>query len=135
MADMRLHVNFDMKAVQDNVNRMLNKKVAVIHYTETRNDVAGEYAKRIDRYVPMKTGKLRRSVGVDNGAITYSAKVRRKGGNFDYAKVQYYSDDSFWDRTTPDTYSHWNKHLTTAERLAFYEDVAKIIKERMNNDQ
>lgn len=135
-----LRVNFDMKAVQDNVNRILGKKIAVIHYTETKNDTAGEYAKYISKYVPWgkstkghRGGTLRNSVRVKDGALVYSAKVKRRGGNYDYASYQYYADDSQWSRHTPNTYSHWNKHLTTAERQAFYADVAKIVVERMNN--
>ena len=42
-----IRISFDNKAVQDNVNRVIGKKVAVIHYTETRNDTAGIYAKYI----------------------------------------------------------------------------------------
>ena len=126
-----LNISFDMKAVQDNVNRMLNKKIKATEYVETRNEIAGEYAKAISKYVPYKTGRLLGSAKVEDGAITYSAKVNRPGGRFDYAPVQYYN--SFENRSTPNTYDHWNKHLTTAERQAFYEDVKDIIVERMNH--
>ena len=126
-----LKVSFDMKAVQDNVNRILNKKIEVTKYEEVKNDIAGEYAKAISKYVPYKKGRLAGSAKVDNGAITYSAKVNRPGGRFDYAGVQYYTP--FENRSTPNTYDHWNKHLTTAERQAFYEDAKNIIIERMNH--
>lgn len=126
-------LRIDTKALQDNVNRIIGRKVEVIHYKSTRNESAGEYAKYISKYVPRKTGKLVKSAKIVDGAVTYSAKAKRKNGNYDYAAYQYYSDDSEWVRATPDTHSHWNRHLTTAERQAFYEDVAKIIKEKMNN--
>ena len=131
---MAVRISFDMKGVQDNVNRILGKKIKSIYYTSAKDDIAGEYAKYIAQYVPYKTGKLRYSAKIDNGSVVYSAKVRRKGGNFDYAGIQYYSDDSNWNRTTPGTYSHWNKHMTAADRRAFYDDVKRIIIERMNNE-
>ncbi len=128
-------ISFDMKAVQDNVNRILNKKIAVTEYTEVKDEIAGEYAKAISRYVPYKTGKLMKSADVEDGAVTYSVEVNRPNrpnGKFDYAKVQYYTP--FENRSTPNTYDHWNKHLTTAERQEFYEDVKDIIVERMNHE-
>ena len=127
-----LKASLDMKAVQDNVNRILNKKIEVAKYTEVKDEIAGEYAKAISRYVPYKTGKLLNSAKVEDGAITYSAKCNRPGGRFDYAAVQYYTP--FDNRSTPNTYDHWNKHLTTAEREEFYNDVKDIIIERMNNE-
>ena len=124
-------VSFDMKVVQDNVNRILNKKIAVTEYTEVKDEIAGEYAKAISKYVPYKTGRLMNSAKVEDGAVTYSVKVNRPDGRFDYAPVQYYTP--FENRSTPNTYDHWNKHLTTAERQEFYEDVKDIIVERMNH--
>ena len=127
-----LKISFDMKAVQDNVNRILNKKIAVTEYTEVKDEIAGEYAKAISKYVPYKTGRLMNSAKIEDGSITYSAKVNRPDGRFDYAGVQYYTP--FENRSTPNTYDHWNKHLTTAERQEFYEDVKDIIVERMNHE-
>lgn len=126
-----VYVNFDMKAVQDNVNRAIGKKVERALFEDTRNEIAGEYAKAISKYVPYKTGALSRSARVVDGEIRYSAKVKRKGGTYDYAEYQYTHE--FENRTTPGTYGHWNRHLTTAERKAFYEEVAEIITRKMNN--
>lgn len=129
-----IRISFDNKAVQDNVNRIIGKKVAVIHYTETRNDTAGVYAKYISKYVPFKTGTLRRSATITDGEIRYSARSKK---GYNYADIQYRPeaygyDESTWERHTPDTYSHWNRHLSTAERQAFYQEVAKIVAEKMN---
>jgi len=128
-----IYIRVDEKALEDNVNRILGKKVEKIYYTETRNEVAGIYASAVEKYVPSKTGRLHSSARVRDGEIRYSAKAKRKRGNYDYAGVQYYSNDSTWNRHTPNTYSHWNRHLTSAERQNFYQEVAKIIAEKMNN--
>ena len=128
-----VEVHFDFKKLQDNVNRILGKKIDVIHYTNTKDELAGLYAMYISKYVPYKSGKLFRSAKVNHGAVVYSAKARRPRGNFDYASIQYYIPFPQSSRSTPYTYDHWNRHLTSAERQAFYEDAAKIITKEMNN--
>ena len=128
-----VYINFDMKAVQDNVNQIMNKKLDAAKYVETRNEIAGEYAAAIEKYVPSKTGRLHSSARVIDGEIRYSAKANRKSGSFDYAELQY--NTPFANRHTPNTYDHWNRHLTTAERQEFYEQVQRIIVERMNNER
>ena len=128
-----IYLNFDMKAVQDNVNRVVKKKLDAANYVETRNEIAGEYAAAIEKYVPSKTGRLHSSAKVIDGEIRYSAKANRPGGSFDYAQIQY--ETPFANRHTPNTYDHWNRHLTTAERQAFYEQAKKIIVERMNHER
>lgn len=128
-----IYIDFNMKAVQDNVNRILNKKVESAKYMEVVNDIAGVYAAAVDKYVPSKTGRLHSSARIRDGEIRYSAKANRPGGNFDYAELQYITPFPQENRHTPGTYDHWNRHLTTAERKAFYDEVAEIIIERMNN--
>ena len=126
-------VNFDLKALQNGVEKVLGKKVDKINLIETRTDAAGEYAKHIARYVPLDSGTLRRSARAVDGEVRYSAKAKRPGGEYDYAEIQYQIPFPQENRHTPDTYDHWNRHLTTAERQAFYEDVADILIRRMND--
>lgn len=135
-----LEIQFDMKAVQDNVNRALNKKERTIYYTDTKNTIAKQYAFYIRKYVPKDSYNLVNSTKIRDGVISYYAKSKGGKRQINYAKVQYAPEEygyneSFWDRKTPETYSHWNRHLTTAERQSFYDDVKRIIVERMNNDK
>lgn len=128
-----VYISFDLKAVQDNVNRILNKKLERAKYDGVRNEIAGEYAAAIDKYVPSKSGRLHSSATVRDGEIRYSAKANRPSGNYDYAAVQYYTPFPQENRHTPNTYDHWNKHLTTAERQEFYQKVKEIVVKGMND--
>lgn len=128
----RLVLEIDMKDVEDNVNRMLRKKIKSIYYQRSIDDIAMAYKDAIEKYVPLKSGLLRDNATVDSGAVIYSAKAKRPGGNYDYAAYQYYNE--FSKRTTPNTYGHWNTHLTTEELRAFYDEVKDIIVERMNDE-
>lgn len=128
-----VHVHFDMSALRDNVDDILDKKVDTLYYDRVKNDAAGLYAQYIAKYVPYKTGRLLHSAKVNNGAVTYSARVRRPGYTYDYADIQYETPFPPESRSTPGTYDHWNTHLTRAERESFYHDVANLIVEEMNN--
>lgn len=124
-------IDVSMKDVQDNVNRLLRKKIKPIYYEENVNEIAELYKDAIEHYVPLKEGNLRGGARVEDGAVVYSAKAKRKSGMYDYAEYQY--ENEFSKRHTPGTYGHWNTHLTSAEKQAFYADVKDIIVECMNN--
>lgn len=132
-----IRVHFDEEAVTKNISRILDETINSAMDLNVREEIAGEYAMRISKYVPYKTGQLVNSADIvadaENGvAIRYSAKSRKgRDRNYDYAQVQY--ETPFENRTTPDTYDHWNKHLTTAERKDFYEACADIISESMKH--
>lgn len=84
-----------------NVMRVLAKK-------------AGEI---VEPYVPMKSGALRKSFHV----IYHAKQVQLVWGDykigsskrptFVYADIQHDSDDSFWNRTTLGTESHWTNRI------------------------
>lgn len=131
---MAVRVRVDVSNLASKVSEILKRKVQVTELVDVRDEIAGEYAMYISKYVPYKTGKLLHSANIEDGAVVYSARTRRPGGTYDYAGIQYtvpFSPDS---RSTPNTWDHWNKHLTTAERKDFYESVATILTERMNNE-
>lgn len=130
-----VRINFDedslFRGVSNAVKRLRRKMTA----PEVKKEVTGEYAKVVAKYVPYKTGALLESASVvrdgDNFAVRYSAKSKK---GYDYADVQYKPeaygrDESLWNRTTAGTYSHWNRHLTSADREQFRDEVARILKE------
>ena len=124
-------VHIPIKEVRDNVNQLIRKKVDSALYEDSIDEIAELYKDAIEHYVPLKDGELRGNAKVVDGAVVYSAKAKRRSGNYDYAEYQY--ENEFANRHTPGTYGHWNTHLTTAEKQTFYEQVKEIIIERMNN--
>ena len=129
-----LHISFDEDAVVNAVSRILKRKTGIALSLDNQLDVAGEYAMAISKYVPYKTGKLLRSADVvphgEGVAVSYSAMSKGKQ-KIDYAPIQY--EIPFANRSTPGTYDHWNRHLTTAERQEFYERCAEIISKSMQD--
>lgn len=131
-----IRVSYDEGAVQRNVEKILKRKLDAGTSIDTKMEVAGEYASAVERYVPYKSGKLAHSARIvadgNVANIRYSARSF-KGKHYDYAQWQYDTPVPQENRTTPGTYDHWNKHLTTAERKAFYEEAAKIVAREMKN--
>lgn len=129
-----IRVSYDEDAVERNVSRILNRKLEKMTSLDTKMEIAGVYGVAIAKYVPYKTGKLLNSADVvadgNNAVIRYSAHSKR---GYDYAQKQYETPYPQESRSTPGTYDHWNRHLTSAEREEFYEDAAKIIARESNN--
>lgn len=132
-------LELDEATIVRGIENAVNDKVKKGLSPEVKRAAANEYRDSIERYVPNGPsykghigGSLRRSANVvadgDDYAVRYSAKSPK---GYDYAEVQY-NGPSWWDRHTPDTYSHWNRHMTRAERLAYYQKVAEMVKEGMN---
>lgn len=131
-----LKISFDTDAVLNSLSNVIRRKINNSLSVPVKQEIAGEYAAAVYRYVPNKTGKLADSARVvtegNDVAIKYEAISENKNGKkTDYAPIQY--EIPFENRTTPGTYDHWNRHLTTAERKAFYETCADIIKESFKN--
>lgn len=100
------------------------------------------YAKKVQPYVPKKTGELREDVDIVpyNGvyAVQYNATATRKkrDGSIEtvqYAEAQYHGDPT-WNRTTEGTYDHWNQHLSMAEREEYYSDIANLVIEEIKSN-
>lgn len=130
-------VKFDVGALQSNVEKILRRKLKNGLSQKTLVAAGELYKDAIEHYVPLKTGTLRGSATVvprgEGCVIRYSAKGTNKDGSikdYDYAKDRYTLPAK--RRFTPGTYDHWNRHLTRAERQQFYNDVASIITEAMN---
>ena len=134
-----IQISFDEEAVkhslEDRIKGIVDKALTV----ETQKEVAGEYAVAVAKYVPYgpnykghRGGKLLRSAKIvetgEGVAVEYSATSPE---GYNYAKLQY--ETPFENRHTPNTYDHWNRHLTASERRAFYERCAEIISESINN--
>lgn len=76
--------------------------------------------RRMDKYVPMRTGMLRRVVDIRTNSITYSSP---------YAHAQYvgYTGGPVRNYTTPGTGPYWEKKMLSAER----EDLVHEIQEEV----
>lgn len=128
-----IYVSFDNKAMNKYLTETLGNKAKMLDEDmDLRNAAAGQYAAYVSKYVPLgKTGRLRQAK-VKDGEVRYSAiAIKKDGTRYDYAETQYNGPD-WWERRTPGTYSHWNRHMTTAERQAFYDDVKQMLLEKMN---
>lgn len=134
-----IRLNIDEATILRGVERAIDDKVKKGLSKEVKFAAANDYKDTIERYVPSGPsykghtgGALRRNARVvpdgDDFDVRYSA-TSPKG--YDYAAAQYNGSD-WWNRHTPDTYSHWNRHITRAERLAYYQRVADMIKGGMN---
>lgn len=132
-------VNYDADALTENVENLLEKKLEKGLSNEVKWYAANKYKDIIEQYVPLggsykghTGGALRREARVvpegDDYAIRYSA-TSPKGK--DYAEAQYEGPE-WWERTTPGTYSHWNRHMSRSDRLEWYQYVADSIMEAMN---
>lgn len=122
-------INFDTRQLQSQLSRIVKKKCAVLNNVEVRNAVARQYKDVVEKYVPMKTGKLRETAFVEHGAVVYPAVSDKK---FPYAEVQYRTPFDPSRRTTPGTYDHWDKHLSNSEKERFYRGLAEEIARYMN---
>lgn len=83
------------------------------------------YADAVNHLVPMENGILRNSITFPKykgtRAVEYTAT---------YAKAQYSGYNGRGPSrkfTTKGTIDHWNQHLSSAERLQYYEDVKRMI--------
>lgn len=143
MASGSVRVQFDTAALVNNLNKVLENKLEKGLSDENKYMATSLYRDAIAKYVPVGKsykghagGALSRSAFkpdaiVKNGdgyAVRYSAKSPK---GYDYADYQY--NNEFENRNTPDTYGHWNRHLTVAERQEWLDFVKKLIVEGMNN--
>lgn len=117
---------------------------------DVKYQAAEMFKNTVEKYVPMSIGSK------DSGALRIFADVvpykgtyatlyygegepSSKGKRRVYAAAQYYGGngsrrpESLWDRATPKTGSYWNQRLSRAERTAYYDKVAELIKEKMKN--
>lgn len=108
MAEVKFRV--DSQGIRNAVKRKVTDPiVALTRSPEIREQIA-KYAESIVRpYVPMKTGDLRNSFHiVSDSRSTHLVWGSPSVGKTNvYASIQYYADDSFWNRTTPGTMSYW----------------------------
>lgn len=72
---------------------------------------------RMDKYVPMDTGMLRRNTYLSSKSITYQS---------DYAELQYATQ--FKNYTTPGTGPNWDKRMLSAEKDFLIKEVQNYVK-------
>ena len=129
----RVHSETLAKALEKRLDSLEDKILS----DEVKYRAADIYKDCIAPLVPKDEGNLRESGHVGeqkyNGdyPVVYDVK---------YAKAQYEGSNgkgkrpaSMWKRHTPNTYDHWNHHMSRSDRQAFYDLVAEEIMEKINN--
>ena len=92
------------------------------------------YADAVNHLVPMESGRLRNDITFPKYKGTRAVKY-----NAPYAKAQYAGYNGkgvIREWSTEGTIDHWNQHLSSAERMQYYDDVAQMIirkLQRVNN--
>lgn len=74
---------------------------------------------RMDKYVPMDTGNLRRNTHLSSNSITYQS---------DYAEKQYTTQYNPENYTTPGTGPNWDKRMLSAEKDFLIKEVQNYMK-------
>lgn len=118
---------------RDTLERALFKRIDDIEKKAlsdaVRKRAAEIYLDCVEPLVPKKLGDLRKSAYVPDKKYKGDYSVVY---DIDYAKAQYEGYNGRGPHkkwTTTGTTDHWNHHLTTADRQAFYDLVAEEIKE------
>lgn len=121
----------------DTLERALNKRIKNFTKELLTDDVklmaAEIYADCVEPLVPMKSGELRNP---NNIRFPKYKGTRSVEYIVPYAEAQYKGYNGRGPSknfTTPGTIDHWNHHMTTADRKAFYDLVAEELIARLNN--
>lgn len=127
-------VRIHSETLEKNVKRILGDKLKEAISDDVKKYAATRYARKVEHYVPMSEdgGTLRRSTRLVHIHGTWGVEydpVDKYGRHYGEAQ---YKGPSWWNRYTEDTYSHWNSHLTRAEREEYYREVADEILKRAN---
>lgn len=142
MAEIKIRIHSE--TLYSQINKRVQDKLEKGGLSDdVKKESARLYAEKVEHYVPRKTGKLRGEPGFESFvdivpyqgvyAVKYDAyRVNKDGKEAHYAEAQYEGDPT-WDRTTYDTYDHWNQHLDAAEREELYYNIAQLVSEGMNN--
>lgn len=128
---------------ESDIQRAIKQRV-IVPITKTvqspyvMRDVGNQAVKILDRYVPKKTGDLRRSVyiRVNPGHIRIIWGNARVGKTISYAAYQHNADDSTWRRTTPGTKSWWTDELQegTHGYTKLIQYTAKVVKKEVKRN-
>lgn len=97
----------DVKNLNSEIEKMLGHKIKSLSRDgDLRKDIGYHYLNQVEPYVPMKTGKLRRSGSPRaDGRVVWSAISKYSKDNFDYALYQFENEAKHY--TTPGTQSNW----------------------------
>ena len=133
----RIHTETLKKAL----TRILGEEQEIVVSDDVKYEDAKLYRDKVAHYVPKDTGTLRDSAYMENAIVRYkgtyairyyAARAKTKGAKVrEYAEAQYYGDDATWNRKTEGTYSHWNQHLQPFEREEYYRELAKEMKDKI----
>lgn len=106
----KVYFRVDSQGIRNAVRRKItNPIVALTKNPYIREQLAYKAEEIVRPYVPMRTGDLRKSFHV----ISDSTSTRLVWGSPSYGKtnvyasIQYYADDSLWNRHTAGTTSYW----------------------------
>ncbi len=99
---------------------IIKKRLGIEVNGEAQRYFTNECYRRMDKYVPKKTGNLRTIVDVRINDITYEMP---------YAEKQYFT--LFSNYTTPGTGPYWDKKMVSAEGDLLVKDMEKFIDRRL----
>jgi len=141
MANITVHTRIHTETLSSNLQSVLDNLEDKILSDSIKRQSAELLMKYSNKYVPQgATRKLRESAKVvpygDTYAVEYFAEgepSKKTGKPRLYAKPQYHANDVGWNRATPGTYSHWNRHITKAEKLSMYDELKRAILEEVNH--
>lgn len=98
---------------------------------DIKRQAADIYKDCIEPLVPKDVGNLRDTAEISKYKGTYGVYYPVKYANAQYKG--YNGKGVIRNYTTPGTIDHWNHHMSTADRQAYYDLVKEMILERMNN--
>lgn len=138
--DFSVHIRIDTKTLVIEMQKRIDGFAKKMLNDDMKFMAAEMYHDYVEKYVPHSTGNLRDSVDYVKykGAYAIMYDPVDKYGHH-YAAAQYYGNngskwpESLWERKDKNTHSYWNRHITTAERKAMYDDIADLIASELNN--
>lgn len=135
-----VHCRVHAETLEVNLRKRIEGFKKKMLTSEVKYKATEIYKDCIEPNVPKHLGELRDSTTIqkykDGYAVVYEPEDKYGRG---YGQAQYTGsngtgiDSAKWDRHTPNTYSHWNQHLTSADRGAMYDLIAEMIVEELNN--
>lgn len=145
MSDYVLHARIHTETLEKAIKRVMDTKKDIILSDKLKRESAKMYRDKIEQYVPLDHGDLRKSAHKKNAispyrdgyAIYYDpigeyGKSTGEHKEFHYGDYQY-NGPEWWSRKTEGTYSHWNQHLASFEREDYYRELAQLYVEECNN--
>lgn len=110
-------IGLDAANINKEIQKILGKKVrSITQDPDLRKRIGQAYVTQVTPYVPIRTGKLRKSGrGTSDGRVTWSAVAHRKSGRyktFDYAYWQFhFGPKKNWTENVQPETPDWDKFI------------------------